>query len=634
MKQLIFTLMVYWLTAMPGLADARIEQQRKDFVLAEQFISKGDEEPFSIMSSSLTDYPLYPYLQYQWLKVHLEQTLKIKAFLQDHNNTRYADLLRGKWLAYLGDRMRWQELVDHYVANGNVGLECRQHWAHYQLGRQSQALSAAKRLWLSGSSQPSECEPLFSALILSPMLTTELIWQRFIMALRSDNVLVAEAVKKYLDDNNRTLADDWLGVHRNPSLLQSERFIGGLDPQLSRIFAHGIGRMAKSDIDQALILWDARKQDVKLDGVEARDVERVLALAMARNQKLGAYQRLQKLPTADAEVREWRVRAAIYEQNWRHVVEAVETLTADERQDPRWQYWYARSLALTGAEDKAKQVFSILAKDRSFWGFQAADIIDVSYALSDRPIVLAESELEVLAATADFQAARELKILSRDQEAERQWWFAVNRLAKEKQKTAAKLAQFWHWDQLAIRTMVKADYWDDLALRFPLSYLELVQNHADRQNLDPEMIYGLMRQESMLDNFARSSAGARGLMQIMPSTGKQIARELNERWQSENSLFSPDVNIRFGSYYYKKLLSRFNGHVALATAAYNAGPARVSKWLPILRPVSADIWIETIPFKETRKYVSSVMSYMIIYQHRIRRSGLRMKDLMRDILPG
>jgi soluble lytic murein transglycosylase len=181
--------------------------------------------------------------------------------------------------------------------------------------------------------------------------------------------------------------------------------------------------------------------------------------------------------------------------------------------------------------------------------------------------------------------------------------------------------------------LAKAGYWDDLVLRFPLGYMPQVQNNADRYRLGPAMVLGLMRQESMLDSNALSSAGARGLMQLMPKTGRQIARELKEPWSSETSLFDPDVNISYGTYYYKSLLNRYNGHAALATAAYNAGPARVAKWLPQGEAMAADIWIETIPYKETRKYVISVLSYIIIYQHRIREGALKMKDFMTDIPP-
>jgi soluble lytic murein transglycosylase len=233
----------------------------------------------------------------------------------------------------------------------------------------------------------------------------------------------------------------------------------------------------------------------------------------------------------------------------------------------------------------------------------------------------------------DFKVIEEFKILNRDVEAKRQWWFALKKLSKDQLKIAAKLAQQWQWHQVAIITLVKAEYWDDLALRFPVNYLSEVQRNANRQDLEPAIIFGLIRQESMMDENAKSAVGALGLMQIMPETGKQIAHKLKESWQSENSLFNPAINIKYGAFYYKQLLSRFDGHFALAMAAYNAGPNRVVKWLPVDKTLPADIWIETIPYKETRKYVTSVLAYATIYQQRIQRNTLKITSFLSDVRP-
>ncbi len=122
-------------------------------------------------------------------------------------------------------------------------------------------------------------------------------------------------------------------------------------------------------------------------------------------------------------------------------------------------------------------------------------------------------------------------------------------------------------------------------------------------------------------------------MQIMPRTGRDIARNLNERWRGNNSLYNPVTNLKYGSYYYQKLLNKFDGHYAIALAAYNAGPSRVKKWLPATGSIPADIWIETIPYKETREYVINVLAYALIYQRRTQSNELSMNDFTRDVLP-
>ena len=627
-KYRVKTLLVCGLVFFSGAAISDAQNlQRQDFLSAEKLLEQGNEPEFLALSATLVDYPLYPYLRYQWLKNNLSQTDKVAAFLASYKDTRYAELLRADWLAYLADNERWSEFLHYYQAGDNAALECRFYWANYKLGNPQFALNEARRLWLTGDTQPKECDVLLSALTPSP----DLIWQRFEAALKKDNKILAGAVRPLLDQPGQELAERWLQVHQKPELILDNPFWGG--GLQGRIFAHGVDRLAKSDLDSALALWDSSKQALLIDGLTAGQLERRLALALAHARDSRAYDRLNQLPVGDAEIREWKIRSALLEQNWQHVAQALAGLTAEEQQEPQWQYWQARALIETGNVPQGQSVYNKLAEDRSYYGFMAADAVMKPYALVDKPVFLDGNALATLVQAADFKVVQEFKLLNRAAEAKRQWWFAVKKLPKEQRMIAAKLAQQWQWDQVAIMTLVQADYWDDLALRFPISYLSQVQSNAYRQDLDPAIIFGLIRQESMLDQTARSAVGARGLMQIMPETGQQIARSLNEPWQEESSLFNPDVNIRYGAFYYKQLLNRFDGHFALAMAAYNAGPNRVSKWLPNDRPVPADVWIETIPYKETRKYVSSVLAYAIIYQQRIQRNALKMTGLLFEVHP-
>jgi soluble lytic murein transglycosylase len=619
-----------------GVGSNTLNEQRNAFLMAEKWLNQDNEAAFLAISPGLINYPLYPYLQYQWLKNHLQQTDQVRGFLSAYKATRYADLLRAKWLEYLAEQGRWLEFIQYYQpGENNIALECQFYWAQYKTGNSQRALNEARRLWsVIGASQPAQCDSLLSELILSPVLTTDLIWQRFEAALKKDNIPLAEYLHRLLDKPQQNIASIWLQVHKNPALVKNSGFWISDDNKVGPIFAHGVDRMSKSDLESAIEVWDSRKHYFSIDNETVQQLERRFALALAFRRHEDAYSRLNRLAVVDEEVREWKIRAALFEQNWQHVAAALTGLTAEQREEPRWQYWQARSLAATGDIIQAQSVYNKLAADRSFYGFLAADRVNKPYSLTDKPVFVAENQLAALAGDADFKMVQEFRFHNRELEAQKQWWFAIKKLPKERIATAAKLAQQWQWDQIAIVTLVKADYWDDLALRFPVMYLNQVQQQALRQDIEPAIIFGLMRQESMLDKNAQSPVGAKGLMQLMPKTGQQIARTLNERWQSENSLFDPEINIRYGSHYYKQLLNRFNGHFALATAAYNAGPNRSIKWLPLTKSMPADIWIETIPFKETRKYVTSVFSYTIIYQQRIQRTSIKMKDLMQDVLPG
>jgi soluble lytic murein transglycosylase len=618
----------------PIVLGDKLADQRTAFLQAEKYLAEKNETGFLMVSASLVDYPLYQYLRYQWLKDHTDQTDQVLAFLSTYKDTRYAPSLRSKWLDYLAEHEQWNDFIKYYEVSEGSADDCQPQWAQYQTGKQQQALGEAKRLWILGKAIKKKCQPLFSALVNSALLTPDLIWQRFESALQKNNLAVAQSTSLLLKQTERSNADNWLQLHQKPEMIDESRFWLEKNEKTGRLFAHTVARLANSDLERAITAWVVKKSSFALDAQIADQVERKLGLALLDKKDSRSYDHLNKILLPDENDRTAKIRAALVEQNWPHVSSAVAGLTFAERQEPKWQYWLARALQETSNKQQAAAIYTTLSKDRSFYGFLAADTVNTPYQITDQPVKLDKDALKLLSEERDFKACQEFKWLSKDLEARRQWQFAIKNLSKEKLQVAAKLAQQWQWDQIAITTLVKADYWDDMALRFPVSYLSEVQSSADKNNLDAALLFGLMRQESMLDKNAVSSMGAKGLMQLMPETARTVARTLHEPWRSDSDLFNPEFNINYGGYYFRDLLNRFGGHVAIAGAAYNAGPNRAKKWLPITSAVPADIWIETIPFKETRKYVSTVLSYAIIYQHRLKKGNLKLKDLLRDIQPG
>jgi len=611
-----------------------IDDRRQAFLDAEKQIASINRGAFPKSAEALSDYPLYPLLKYQWLKNNLDRDQEIKRYLNDYSDMRYSALLRREWLKYLADGKRWPALVEHYRPTGNAELACHYQWARLKTGFRDDALREAKKLWTVGYSQPKACDALLNELMASGQLTQNMIWRRFELALRNNRVSLASYVKKLLDPNEQSAADFWLKVHQSPRMVEQSSEWQKEYRMLGSIFAYGIERLAGSDVNVALSVWDANKDRYRMSVETVDKVERKLGLSLVFDRRSGAYERLSRVNNADNVVREWRVRAALLEQNWPHVIEALSGLSEQEKNQPRWQYWLARALNETGQRERGREVFEALAGDRSLFGFIAAETLNKPPMLSDRPLALTSEQLSSFERMPAVSLVAELKSVGREQEGVRQWWYLLDRLDKEQVLVAAKLAQQWGWTQTAVFTIAKAEYWDDVSLRFPLDYLDDIKKQARQQDLDPAIVLGLIRRESVFDPKARSPAGARGLMQIMPQTGRQIARKLNETWQSENSLYQPNVNVKYGTHYYKQMLDRFGGHFALAAAAYNAGPGRVDRWLPRHHPLPADIWMETIPFKETREYVAAVLGYAMIYQLMMERDSIRLGDVMKDVQPG
>ncbi len=623
----------------PGHAAASeqsINAMRKTFLQAEHYIYQDRESDFFALADSLkeADYPLYPYLQYQWLSKHLNETGAIQAFLHEYATSRYTPPLHTKWLADLGQKQNWPAFMQHYKNNQDSELQCYLALARYHIGEQATALESAKQLWMSGKPQPAACDELFQILRASAEFNPELIWQRFRNALEQNNTQLATQILPLLPTPERSKAEVWLKLHDQPKLAAQPATWKQTDPQAGLLFAHTIVRWLNTAPEAALRTWDAEKNQFQIPADIAADTEKRLSMELAFRRDSRAYSRLSRYAGNDPSAREWRVRAALGQQDWPGVVAAVADLNQTQKNEDKWQYWLARALAETGQNQQALAVYRGIAQNRSFYAFAAAEQLQQPIALNDRPLQVSAQDIELLQKQNEFLMVSELLAIDRRVEATKQWWHAVAELDAGQLGIAAKLAQQWDWPSIAIFTLAKANYWDDMTLRFPQQYDTPIQDNANRQQLDPALLFALIRQESAFDPNAGSSAGAIGLMQLMPKTAKQVAEELKESWTNDFNLLNPRTNIKLGSYYFKKILNQFDGHFVLAAAAYNAGAVKIKSWLPKNRALPADIWIETIPYKETRNYVASVIMYALIYQQRLNRNSLKTAELLRAIKPG
>lgn len=625
---LIFILQLQLAVASP----LSLEEQRKEFLVLQKAIAKG-ESPLSFSRKDvLFDYPLYPYLQYQWLEKNLGSSKNIKDFLRYYKDTRYAGLLRYKWQIYLASQKKWPEYIEQYQMTNNTKLQCYYYRAKYNTGKKTEALTGAKKIWVVGKSQPNECDPVFKVLLKSRFFTRDMLWQRFDAAVTKGNFSVAAYVKSLMNKKDQKVAQIWLDVHSNPLLINDPKVLKN-QAQAGLIFAHGVERLARKNLTKAIETWDDQKKAFKINDATIRRIEQRLAMSLAYNRDDQAYERLSKLTRPDDKAKEWRIRAALREQNWPNVEQSITALSKEDKKKEKWRYWLARASENIDKPKVASFIYNKLADERSFYGYLSAEKLNRQYQLSDNPIQVLPEMYKRFKGKKDFQVVSELIAVDKEKEAQRQWWYALAKLDKKDILMAAKYAEELNWKQVAIFTLAKAKYWDDVAVRFPMAYKEQVQQNAKSQQLNPAIIFGLIRRESAFNKNAQSPVGARGLMQIMPKTGQQIARELKEKWKSKNELLNPSTNLKYGAYYYKQLLNQFDGHYALAAAAYNAGPHRVNRWLPAAKSMAADIWIETIPFNETRNYVSAVLTYALIYQKQLKKNLLTMKDFMRDVLP-
>jgi len=576
---------------------------------------------YRTLARQLADYPLAPYLRYWELRPRIARLTagQVTKALVELDGTPLADRLRRAWLRRLADSGRWQDYLDAYRPGFGTKAECRFHDAQRRLGQLAPAWEGAGRLWLVGRSQPRACDPLFAAWRTAGKLTPQLAWARVRLAMGRRELSLARYLTRFLSDADRVLVEVWIAVHRDPARRLTDRRLA-VDGAAERlILVHGMRRLARRDSEAAERLWPRLRQAHDFSSAQVIEVERRIALEYAYDTELHALELFAALDPEwrDDEVYAWAVRTALRHGRWEDALKWLRGMPDEQRSEVTWAYWLARMLEETGAMAEARPLYTGLAEGRGFYEFLAADRLGAPYRFSDVPAAAEPALADVLAGNAAFVRARELFFAGLTVDARREWREALKGASDELQIVAARLASHWGWHDRGIFALGAAGYYDDLEIRFPLAFREQLVSQARREHLDPAWVFAVTRQESAFTADARSPAGALGLMQIMPATGRQIARDLGSKLSSKSRLLDPALNLRYGTFYLRTLLDDLDNHPVLVNAAYNAGPHRVRAWLPEQGEMAADIWIETVPFRETRDYLKRVQAYTTIYQKRL-----------------
>jgi len=609
-------------------------QQRTRFLAAKNALENGNAEVFLQNAVTLQEYPLYPYLVYWHLRTHLDEqsSATIQAFLDSNTDTPLAPRLRVAWLKHLATEGRWEDYKSFYQGSSSVELRCDAHLAELHTGDEAAAWAGAKKLWLVGHSQDEACDPLFSAWEAAGGLTGEMRRQRIELALAHGNSGLASYLAKPLSENERLWVTLWRRVDNRPERIRDEPALQKDSEHARRIVKHGLRLLADRDPTIAAALWPNLSKRYRFSKADRREIERSIALNFALDGDNRALKWYAKVPakTLSSSDAGWAVRAALRQGLWRSAVDWIAKVPQGDRVSEQWRYWLARAKEALGKTEQAKAIYRELSQNRSYYGFLAADRSDNPYNLEHEPLEVSDEALAQLQQKPALIRARELYHLTLTEDARREWDYAVAHMSREERLAAGKLADKWKWYDRALLTLARADHFDDLNIRFPLAYHEAVLREAKKRGIDPSWVYAVARQESAFIVDVRSSAGALGLMQLMPGTGKTIARQLNTEIDP-SSLLQPETNIRFGSYYLQQVLNRFGDNPVLATAAYNAGPQRIDQWTPTSGSIDADIWVDTMPYHETRQYVRRVMAYSVFYDQRLERTITRLRLRMPSI---
>ncbi len=619
--------------------DPDLYQQRQDYLGAMQMIRSSQFSKLQKEKPGLRTYPLYPYLIYTEMAYRISRQTEtdIQAFATQYQDTPLVEPLTQHWLSSLAKRGKWDQFVKHYdKVSPTKALACQHAYGLHKVGRSEEAMANAAALWTVGFSQPEECDPVFNVWRGQNGMTPEIAWRRFSLALGNNERKLAGYLIRFISKDDKPFAENFRLVHQRPKTIKRYSAFRVEDPRNHEIILHGVKRLARTDPEDAFVTLQQYQSMHLFEPTQLEEAWASIGLRLARNSEDLAL--IETLPLdlhRHPKLIEERIRQALRLEDWSNVIVLINLLPQASQESARWQYWKARVLAQSEAaadRESAREIFEVLSQERTFYGFLSADILQSNYSYRDESNPVTLDQILSLEASPGIRRALELFALGERSRARREWYFSTADFNVREREVAARVALRWGWYKASIQTMIDAKAWNHLDFRFPLAYQDVFLAHARRTNIPVPWSMAIARQESAFMPDARSSAGAMGLMQLMPTTAQMVARRLGVSYRNNSSLTEPDLNIKLGTNYLGLMLRRFDNNRILASAAYNAGPGRVEQWLGERDPGSMpfDVWIELIPFTETRGYVQNVLMFSSIYARRLQENQPLLYDHERD----
>ncbi|RUO33678.1 transglycosylase SLT domain-containing protein [Aliidiomarina soli] len=606
----------------PTQADARplpenLSELRSEFVEAERSAGRADAQEFFELTERFYHYPLWPYIEAAYLEANLSlgRESRIRNFMQLYYGTAAERSLRDSWLRYLARRNDKQRFVRDFVDRGSQEQMCRYLVYRLQLTNEpTEALwQMVEQRWVQPQSQPRTCDPAFNAWQQAGQRTDAVVWERFDLAIDAENWSMARYLRSLLtNEQSIELADNILLLRQRPQrIIEYHQLPGDSERAKAHVIATTL-KLAWRDIGVVRKVWEGMQAHFSFSDEQRQKVNSLVGVVLAVREEKDAREWFEQLPLEglSESARHWYLATLLRQQDFAAILSLAESLPDSSTQ---YRYWQARALNELGRPLEAEPIWHELAEQRHYYGFMAAAQLDVAPNLHRESVIIDEATRSRLLSRPEVQRAYEFLQLERYLDARREWNLVRARLPDEEREVAAVLASQWQWLDQSIREFSNLGLYSDLERRFPLGYQQLLTQHSGHWGLDLAWVYAIIRRESAFQPDARSPVGARGLMQIMPTTADYIERNTpGPTNRHPPRLDRPEDNIRLGTRYMADLLSRNRGNWLLATASYNAGYRRVQQWVPEAQ-VAADIWIETIPYQETRDYVKAVLTYQQIY---------------------
>lgn len=594
-----------------GIGHADSYRQYQD---ALRDLRQNDYDSYRVKKARLQDNLMYPYLEYHEITqvFNLDDEDEVQAFLKRYPDTNIARKLKIRWINLLGKNQRWRDILE---IQGDRQT-CLSLLAKFHLN-ETPSVAVLERLWLDAPSHQGDCEKLFKHWHKTLGIRDEIIWQRFADAMHHRQIAHAKALTAYMHPDLKSKADLFFRVYYRPASVKTINFN---DTVYSRdIIINGLRRLASRNPASAAAFLEKISDRYQFTDEQRYLVYSRAAARLATRQKLSAEKWFKKIPVdkMDPTLRDWYMRSAIAHKMWPALIKRYDQLPETDKQRPVWRFWKAYALHKLDRQNEALGIFDSLLKERNYYALLTSHLLNRPLNLHHQIPDYTADELREVEVDANIQRAKLFYDNKQYYLARSEWNYALSDFTDKQKYLAAVLADRWGWHANAIHTLSDLpEQDDDLNIRFPLAHSDKIHQVAKRTKLNPATLFAISRLESTFKANARSHAGAMGIMQLMPNTAKRYRKQLKLKQVTQKELFNVPTNLLIGGTHYSALLKTLKGDAVASIAAYNAGLHNVKRWLRMRSTKDTLIWIELIPFYETRQYVKRIIIYSAIYhQH-------------------
>jgi len=616
-----------WLLLLITVNAGALTQQQSLFKQLYAKALNGNEAAVKLGKKQLKGYRLNHYLDFALLKSKITQlpVTEIKTFQSKFPDSPLVKKLDEMLTYELGKQKQWADYLSRYKNNkASQTMHCWYLQARIDTSDLKGLPTAITNTWLNGLSLPDACNSVFKWWEGQGHLTDQLLEERINLNFVVNNASTARHLASKIKQKP-VWVDHALQLMSDP-IKTLEVAIKWKDTEQNRELVYLKSKtMAQKKPDEMYQIWPSLKKHFSFSDKQTAQVERTNALFAAVDYLSFTITAMDALPAAqhDSQINAWKVRYYLFNQNWKAVEKTIKTMPEFQQKKDSWQYWLARAFAKNGNKKQAKALFTKLALKTGYYGFLAADHMRMPYEICTEDM----AATLIVKLPESLENAFELFALDMITEARKEWIIGYQKLSTGERRALADLAYQKGWYNKVSAIMGALGLWKNYKMRYPLAYKSEITKLANKHQLLPQWIMSIITQESAWQTDAISSADARGLMQLIDATAKRLSKKLGLKYTGKPQLHDADFNLQLGIFYQRELFDRFNNHPLLALSSYNAGESKADDWLNGF-PTAPDIWAETIPYRETRGYITKILTNITIYDWLINKTPRRIAHWM------